>query len=106
MHSAITRAMEEGELYLTDTSANNETSKRAHPFLSQLCSAAQKRQGSFPEEVCFVSLPWGRSSKSSEINLEFQKGPDLPANPVIIYLKDTLKGLTEWCSLILLKILG
>lgn len=73
-HSAITRAVQEGELYLTDTSAHKETSKRAHPFLPQLCSATQKRQGSFPVEVCFVSLPWGRSSESSEISLEFQKG--------------------------------
>lgn len=73
-HSAITQAVQEGELYLTDTSANNETSKRAHPFLPQLCFATQKRQGSFPMEVCFMSLPWGRSSESSEISLEFQKG--------------------------------
>lgn len=73
-HSAITQAVQEGELYLTDTSANNETSKRAHPFLPQLCFAMQKRQGSFPMEVCFMSLPWGRSSESSEISLEFQKG--------------------------------
>lgn len=46
-HTVITRAVQEGELYLPDTSANNETSKRAHPFIPQLCSAMQKRQGSF-----------------------------------------------------------
>lgn len=74
MHSAITQAAQEGELCLTDSRANNETSKGAHPFLPQLCSAMQKRQGGFPVEICFVSLPWGRSSESSQISLEFQKG--------------------------------
>lgn len=76
-HSMITRAVQEGELYLPDKSANNETSKRAHPFIPQLCSAMRKRQGSFPVEVCCMSLPWGRSSES-RISIEFQKGIDLP----------------------------
>lgn len=80
-HSVITRAVQEGELYLPDTSANNETSKRAHPFIPQLCSAMQKRQGSFPLEVCHVSLPWGRSSES-RISVAFQKGIDLPVKPL------------------------
>lgn len=79
--SMITRAVQEGELYLPDTSANSETSKRAHPFIPQLCSAMQKRQGSFPVEVCCMSLPWGRSSES-RLSTEFHKGIDLPIKPL------------------------
>lgn len=75
-HSVITRAVQEGELYLPDTMRLQR--EHTHSF----CSAMQKRQGSFPGEVCRVSLPWGRSSES-RISTEFQKGIDLPVKPLL-----------------------
>lgn len=58
MHSAITQAVEERGLYLTDTSANNETSKRAHPFSSTavLCHTEETGKFSSGSLLCVFAL--------------------------------------------------